>query len=192
MEEIVNYSFRENPFMKAKDFELNERGISVSVNGITDKFIQYEEIRSIRVYYDPRAYATGSYQCKVYYKQGSFVIGTLGYKNAESPMEKRTTYSFFVNELIERVQKRNPRAVIFAGDTRAVFWTSITVIIVPILCLSGLFFYMSHPEMPDILIRLLLISFLAFLAFRYFRRNYPREIAGGGIPEIVLPKADPN
>lgn len=188
MEQSIQYTFRKSVLEQAKTYKLTQDSVTVTEQGNTAFAIPYNQIHSIRLYYQPQRFRTNNYVCKVQYNNGSMLIKSTSYTTVGHFADLSYTYTPFVKELVKITLQKNLNAKVYSGNTFALYWLYVFITTATVLGLAAFFTFFPVFAGFGFIVSILVIAYYLFYSLKMFVRNYPKRVPNGTIPDTVLPK----
>lgn len=186
---MAKYRFRQSVFTKPTTYETAaDRLTWRSEEGASGELL-YDEIKSIRLKYDPTRFESNRYVANIQSEKGDglkFVnMSFRGAANFESHNEE---YRVFIKELILEAKKQNPAILLHSGNKPAGYIMSWVMAVFGGLALFFALGYFYSEENPGFIwVKVAVLVLYLLLMPAYLKKNRPRSFDAEDIPADVLP-----
>lgn len=185
------YTFKKSLFEKERTYELAEDGLTISEDGQMIRFIPFADVRSVRLYYKPGRYNNFNYVCEIDYKGGAHLISSSHYVSLGNFENRNRFYSPFIQTFIKKINQKNPSAQLVAGHSQIRYFLYLLISIGSIFLIGfSLFLFPIVMGGFLLILRILFIVYLGYYTLIMMKKNVPKKIVRGIIPEKAIPKTE--
>lgn len=157
-------------------------------NGLTKK-MAYDEVKELRLLYDPARAAPHRFRCDLNSVAGHRV--SLMSKSFVTPRiyeDRSSGYASFVRELIQRVGAAAPHCKFYAGQTPWSFYGGHALALIGVLVIAHLAArFGGLPPNPALILKIVMAAAYLAIAVLSAKRRRPRSFKPQNIPPNMLP-----
>jgi len=179
------YSERKNAFEKTQFWTIENGFLIKKQEDKMDQIVELKNIKSIQLFYKPHRYRTYNYACRIVTENGlKLEILSTSYESFGDFKNQAETYNPFIQNIVSQTFKKNNRCKIFTGLTVKSFLIQYLLTFLILWAVTSL---LSAFGSGGQMFRLLVMAFYLYYIIVGFKKNFPKEIYDGKIPEKVLP-----
>lgn len=179
------YTERKNAYLVEQTWTLSDNKMIKNQQGNSDTIIEYINIKSIQLYYRPSRFRTNNYICiiRLLNKKKVEILST-SYESFATFVDQKDNYTPFIKNMVHLVIKKNPTVRIFKGLTVSSFIGQYLLVFIIVLIVTSI---ISIIKTTEHWIRTGIMLFYLIYLIKGFKKNFPKTIYYGELPDTVLP-----